>query len=149
MVAGGIGHDRHAASRDPGRDLLRRVGCEVAEPIGMTDGDMSLHAECDGAVANFLDGESTHRTCIMKMDVDIDAVLLGHAEDHVEMAIDVAVEACRIKTTDKVCAKADGLIKKLRRARAFQDAALWKGDQLDVDHVLIFLAHSEDGFQRL
>ncbi len=36
----------------------------------------------------------------MQVDIDIDTMLFCNAEDHVEMRVDVAIEACGIKAAD-------------------------------------------------
>ncbi len=56
---------------------------------------------------------------VMQMDIDIDAVLLGHTEDDVEMALDVAVEGEWIKPADKFAPRPDGSSSKFRRAGDF------------------------------
>ena len=81
------------------------------------------------------------------MDVDADAVPLGDREDRVEMARHVVVDAGRVEPADEVGAVADRVVEKIGDARARNDAALRKRDDLDVDQVADCLAHPEQRVQ--
>ncbi len=137
------------ATRQNVGGLLQRIGGNVAEPVGVADGDAALHAERARPCRDLLDLERTEHAAVMEMDVDIDAVLLRNAEDHVEMALDIAVEARRIEPADGVGAEPDRFVEQLRRAGTAEDPALREGHELDVDQLPIFVAHLEDGLERL
>ena len=148
VVARRIGHDRHAAFGNQRPDLLRRIRPKIAKPIGMADGHAALHAERRGSRADLLDGEDAERAEIMQVDIDIDAMLFGDAEDDAQMRLRIAVETGRVEAADRIRPEADGGIQQFRRAGAFQDAVLREGDKLDIDAVAIILADFQNGFQR-
>lgn len=83
------------------------------------------------------------------MDIDIDAAALGDAEHHVEMLLDIAVEAAGIETADHVRTEIEGGIEQIGRARAAQDPALGKGHELDIDDIAMRFADGGDRLKRL
>ena len=149
MVAGGVGHDRDAGGSDLRADTAGSVRIEVAEPVGMADHHLALHSERHRARADLLHREGAERAEIVEVDIDADAAPFRHAEDDVEMAVEITIEARRIEAADEIGAEADRRIQKLRRAGARKDTALREGDELDVDDVAIVLAHLQDRLQRL
>lgn len=69
----------------------------------------------------------------MQVDVDIDAVFGGDSEHHIEVAVQVCVQADRIDTADHVSAFGQGGIEKFDGARCGQQALLGECDDLDVE----------------
>ena len=109
---------------------------------------MAFHAERARTRRNLLDLEDAERSVIVQVDVDADATFLRDAEHDIEMLFDIAVEARGIEAADEIGAHGDRLIEQFGCPGAFQDAALRKGDELDVDDVPVVLAHREDLFER-
>lgn len=65
------------------------------------------------------------------------------------MLLDIAIETCGIEPADQIGTEPDGLVEQLWRAWACQNAALGKGDELNIDQAAIFIAHAQDCLQRL
>jgi hypothetical protein len=143
-----IGHDGDAARCQQLGCSLHDIRSDIAERISVADGDVALHAQRLRARANLFYLENAEHRGIVQMDIDINAAALGDAEHHIEMFLDIAVEATGIETADHVRAEIESSIEQIRRARTAQDAALREGDKLDVDEVAMRLAHGEDGLQR-
>ena len=72
---------------------------------------------------------------------------LGEAEDDVELAFDVVVEARRIEAADEVRAGAERRGDEVGRALLRGHAALREGDELNVDPVAVSLAHAQHRFE--
>ncbi len=143
-----VGHDGDAARGQRVGGALHDVVGRGAQRIGVADGDMAGHAECAGARGDLFDLEDAEHARIMQMDIDVDAVPVRDAEHHVEVFLHIAVEARRIDPADEIGAHGHRLVEQLGRACARQDAALRKRDQLDIDDILVRLAHGENGFER-
>ena len=78
------------------------------------------------------------------MDIDSDAVPFGDAENDVEMAVDVVVDAGRVESADEIGAFAATAASSRSAMPALaQDARLRKGDDLDVDEMRRGFASAE------
>jgi hypothetical protein len=82
-----------------------------------------------------------------QMDVDSLAERLGEAENEVELAVDVAVEAGRVEAADQVGAGHQGRGQEVGRPGLGRHAALREGDELNVDPVAKGLAHPDHSFE--
>ena len=84
---------------------------------------------------------------IVQMDVDSFAERLGEAEDDVELALDVAIEARRVEAADQVGAGHKRRGQEVGRPGLGRHAALREGDELNVDPVAKGLAHPDHRFE--
>ncbi len=85
---------------------------------------------------------------IVQMDVDARAVLRGEAEDRVELADGVAVDARRVDAAEVLDAAARGSAHHVEHARPAQHAVLREGDELDREGAVVGcgrFAHGLDG----
>ena len=90
---------------------------------------------------------AAERAGIVQMDVEADAMPLGDAEDRVEMALDVVVDAGGIEPADEVGALAHRRVEQVGDAGDRHDAALREGDDLDIDEIPRRLAHPQQRVQ--
>ena len=67
----------------------------------MADRDAPLHASGDRSIRDVAQLGGPGLAAVMEMNVDSLAEALGEAEDDVELAFDVAVEARRIEPADR------------------------------------------------
>ena len=122
-----------------------QVGRHRAQREGMADRDLAVQARaprCAAAIA-VICGDAAF-AAVMQMDVDADAAPFGDAEDRIEMAIEIAVDADGIEAAHKVGALGDRGIQQIGGAGRASDAALREGHDLDGDEVAEALAHLQD-----
>ena len=72
----------------------------------MADRDAPLHAGGNRPLGDVAELRSAGLAAVVEMNVDSLAEPAGESEDHVELALDVAVETRRIETADQVSASA-------------------------------------------
>ena len=113
----------------------------------MADGDPPLHAGGNRALGDVAKLGRAGLPAVVQMNVDSFSESLGQAEDDVELAFDVAVEARRVQTANEVGAGPQRRGHEVRRPILRHDAALREGDELNVDPVAISLAHLQHGFE--
>src|ERR1700722_14902477 len=113
----------------------------------MAHGDAALKSVRQGARGDLAKLETTERPGIVEMNIKPDPATLGDAEDRLEMSGDVIVDPRGIEAADEIGAVANGLIEQVLHAGIGEDAALRKGDDLDVDEVPRGLAHAQQRMQ--
>ena len=109
----------------------------------MADRDAALHARRDRPLGDVAKLGRAGLAAVVQMNVDALAEAFGEAEDDVELALDVAVEACRVEAADEVGAGAERRGHEVGRAFFRGHAALREGDELNVDPVPVGLAHTQ------
>ena len=111
----------------------------------MADHHATLQAMGLRHIGNALDLPTTQITRIMQVNVDTTVMPLGHAKYGFQVAYRVAVNRCRVNATDQVHTQRQRLLHQLLRPGLNQHAALGKGDQLQIDQVLVALAQRQHG----
>ena len=107
----------------------------------MADGDLALHAERDRPIRDLAQLRRARLAAVVEMNVDALAGLFRETEQDVELALHVAVETPRVETANEIRARRERGGEQIGRARLGGDAALWEGDDLDVDPVAKSFAH--------
>ncbi len=82
----------------------------------MADRDLAAQAIRFRALGNGDDLRETAFAPVMQMNIDADAATVCDGKHHVEMAVEVAVDADRIEAADQVCSGRDRLVQQLGRA---------------------------------
>ena len=72
----------------------------------------------------------------MQVDVNVDAVLCGEPENRIDVPVEVALEADRVDTADKVGALGERVVEEFESARRGQQPLLREGDDLHVEQPL-------------
>ena len=124
-----------------------RVDGRQAE--GVADGDLALHSERRGAVADQLERERAELARFVEVDVDADLVALGEPEHDVEVFHRVSVEPARIEPADQVGAGEDRGIEQLGRAPVADDPRLRKRHDLQMATGGVRLASGEHALEPL
>ncbi|MGI4764375.1 MAG: hypothetical protein ACRYGP_04820, partial [Janthinobacterium lividum] len=114
-----------------------------SERVGMTDRDAAAQPRGQGATCDATQLEGPEWPRVVKVDVYTDAAPFRDGEDGIEMTIDVSVDACGIQAAHEVGAHGHGRVEQVCRTWVAQDSALWKRDDLNVDHVLIKLLQAQ------
>ena len=81
--------------------FANRSGAIDSEREGVADRDASLHAGGDRPFGDVAKLRSAGLAAVVQMNVDSLAEPLGEAEDDVELALGVAVEAGRVEAADR------------------------------------------------
>src|SRR6187431_2128176 len=71
-------------------------------------------------------------------------MLLGNAENDLEMPLDIAVIGGRVDAANQIAAHGNGPVHQLRGTGAGENAILRERDQLEVDQVPVALPHRKD-----
>ncbi len=113
----------------------------------MADGHLSPHAEGARPFRNQLDGEAAQGAGLVQVNIDARAVALGDGKNSVEVADRVSLDDRGVDAADQFCAHLHRCVHQFGGARAYQHAALGKGDQLHRQAILQPLASRHDAFQ--
>ena len=100
------GHDRDFGAGERVGGLLEQVRRDRSERERVADRDAPLQAGGDRALGDVAKLGRAGLAAVVQMNVDSLAERLGEAEDDVELALDVAVEASGIQAADQVGAGA-------------------------------------------
>ncbi|MEU7387863.1 hypothetical protein [Streptomyces tanashiensis] len=142
-----VGHDRDPGGGERGAGAVEFGVVDVAEGVGVADGDPAAEAEGGGAGGDVPQLGGAGLAAVVEVQVDALAVAFGEAEDGVELAGRVAVEAHRVEAADEVGAVGQRGVEELGDAGRGDDPGLREGDELDAEPVAERLADVEEGVQ--
>lgn len=140
-VAGAVRHDRHPGRGQGSGGAVEFGGVDLPEGVGVADGDGAVEAERRRALRNVPQLPGAGHASVVQMDVDARAMALGQAEDDVELAVHVSVEARRIEAADQVGALRECRVEEVGDAGRGDHAALRERDDLDPQPVAELLPH--------
>ena len=139
-----VAHDGDAGAGEEVGGAGRDVGRDGTQCKGVADRHLALQAGRFGALGDRPHLGDAAVAAVMQMDVDADTVLAGNAEDRVEMAVLVAVDADGIEPAHQVGTLGDRCVQQFGGARRAAHAALREGHDLDRDEVAEAFAHLQD-----
>ncbi|MCZ0979219.1 hypothetical protein O1L60_08985 [Streptomyces diastatochromogenes] len=147
VAARAVGHDRDPGGGEGGGGAVEFGVVDAAEGVGVADGDLAAEAEGGGAGGDVPQLGGAGLAAVVEVQVDALAVAFGEAEDDVELAVGVAVEAHRVEAADEVGAVGEGRVEEVGDARRGDHPGLREGDELDAEPVAELLTDAQDGVQ--